>query len=93
MPNLLVYVDNGAGKNRKVMDHFLACIHLLDMITCHHFLRTRKKVYWKLIKDSAEFLQIFGELCSQDSVSDSTAAGLEKFVCSLYGEKHLSSVN
>ena len=62
------------------------------MITCHHFYR-KGKVCWKLIKDSAEFLQIFGELGSQDSVSKSTAAGLEKFVCSLYGEKRLSSVN
>ena len=38
-------------------------------------------------------MQIFGELGSQDSVSESTAAGLEKFVCFLYGEKRLSSLN
>ena len=38
-------------------------------------------------------MQIFGELESQDSVGERTAAGLEKFVCSLYGEKLLSSVN
>ena len=56
------------------------------------FLRKGKQVCWKLIKDSAEFLQIFGELGSQ-KLSESTAAGLEKFVCSLYGEKRLSSVN
>ena len=49
MPNLLASVDNGAGKNRKVMvflhvvfqkikrKHFLACMHLPEMITCHHF--------------------------------------------------------
>ena len=57
------------------------------------FLWKGKQVCWKLIKDSAEFLQIFGELGSQDSVSESTAAGLEKFICSIYGKKHLSSVN
>ena len=57
------------------------------------FLRKGKQVCWKLINDSAKFLQIFGELGSQDSVSESNAAGLEKFVCSLYGEKRLSSVN
>ena len=81
MPNLLAYVDNGSGKNRRVMDlsscslskdqkkHFLPYMHLLEMFTCHHFLRKGKQVCWKLIKDSAEFLQIFGELGSQDSVS------------------------
>ena len=38
-------------------------------------------------------MQIFGELGSQDSASENTAAGLEKFVCFLYGGKRLSSVN
>ena len=33
------------------------------------------------------FWQIFGELESQDSVGENTAASLEEFVCSLYGEK------
>ena len=44
MPNLLVYVENGAGKNGKVMDLFSCSLskdqkkaHLLEMITCHHF--------------------------------------------------------
>ena len=105
MPNLLVYVDNGAGKNRKVID-LSSCSLSKDqkkaLLGMHaftgndyvsSFLRKGKQVCWKLIKDSAEFLQIFGELGSQDSVSESTAAGLEKFVCSLYGEKRLSSVN
>ena len=105
MPNLLVYVDNGAGKNRKVMD-LSSCNLSKDqkkaLLGMHaftgndyvsSFLRKGKQVCWKLIKDSAEFLQIFGELGSQDSVSESTATGLEKFVCSLYGEKRLSSVN
>ena len=105
MPNLLVYVDIGAGKNRKVMDlsscslskdqkKALLGMHVFtgnDYVSS--FLRIGKQVCWKLIKDIAEFLQIFGEQGSQDSVSESTAAGLEKFVFSLYGEKHLSSVN
>ena len=105
MPNLLVYVDNGAGKNRKVMDLSSCSLSkdqkkaLLGMHACSgndyvsSFLQKGKQVCWKLINDSAEFLQIFGELGSQDSVSESTAAGLEKCVCSLYGEKRLSSVN
>ena len=104
MPNLLLYVDNGAGKNRKVMDlsscslskdqkKALLGMYLLEMITCHHFYGKGNKYAGKLIKDSAEFLQIFGELGSQDSVSESTAAGLKKFVCSLCGEKGLPSVN
>ena len=105
MPNLLVYVDNGAGKNRKVMDlsscslskdqtKALLGMHVFtgnDYVSS--FLWKGKQVCWKLIKDSAEFLQIFGELGPQDSVSESTAAGLEKFVYSLYCEKRLSSVN
>ena len=105
MPNLLVYVDNGAGKNRKGMDLSSCSLSkqqkkaLLGMHAftgndyVSSFLRKGKQVCWKLIKDSAEFLQIFGELGSQDSVSESTAAGLEKFVCSLYDGKRLSSVN
>ena len=39
------------------------------------------------------YLQMFGQLGSQDYESEGTAAGLEKFVRSLYGEKRLSSVN
>ena len=96
MPNLLVYVET--QKNRKVMDlssYSLSKDQKKALFGMHaftgndyvsSFLRKGKQVCWKLIKDSAEFLQIFGELGSQDSVSESTAAGLEKFVCSLYGE-------
>ena len=96
---LLAYVYNGAGKNRKVMDlsscslskyqkRALLGMHAFtgnDYVSS--FLRKGKQVCRKLIKDSAEFLQMFGELGSQDYVSESTAAGLEKFVCSLYSEK------
>ena len=81
MPNLLIYVDNGAGKNRKVMN-LSSCSLSKDqkkaLLGMHaftrndyvsSFLRKGKQVCWKLIKDNAEFLQIFGELGSQDSVS------------------------
>ena len=90
MPNLIVYVDNRAGKNRKVMD-LSSCSLSKDqkkaLFGMHaftgndyvsSFLQKGKQVCYKLIKDS---------------VSESTAAGLEKFVCSLYNEKRLSSVN
>ena len=82
MPNLLVYVDNGTGKNRKVMD-LSSCSLSKDqkkaLLGMHaftgndyvsSFLWKGKQVCWKLIKDSAEFLQIFGELGSQGSVSE-----------------------
>ena len=105
MPDLLVYVDNGASKNRKVMDlsscslskdqknAFLGMHAFTGNDYVSSFLRKGKQVCWKLVNYSAEFLQIFGELGSQDSASESTAAGTEKFVCPLYGEKRLSSVN
>ena len=49
MPNLFVYVDNGAGKNRKELnlsscslskdqkETLLAFLHSLEMIMCHRF--------------------------------------------------------
>ena len=53
MPYLFLYVGNGAGKNKKVLDLspcslskdknlkklFLAYLHSLEMIMCHHFYR------------------------------------------------------
>ena len=43
----------------------------------------------KLIQESAEFLEIFSKLGQANNVSEDLVAGLEKIVCSLYGEKSL----
>ena len=67
MPNLFVYIDNGAGKNRKVLDLSSYSLSkdqkeaLLGMLAftgndyVSAFSRKRKQVCWKLTKDNADF--------------------------------------
>lgn len=104
-PNLHVYVDNGTGKSRKLLD-LTACdlttIQKQALLGVHaftgndyvsSFFRKGKKICWTIVKDSQDFLNAFCGLGRADSVDENTRAILEKYVCVMYGEKQLSSVD
>lgn len=104
-PNLHVYIDNGTGKSRKLLD-LAACdlttIQKQALLGMHaftgndyvsSFFRKGKKVCWKIIKDSQEFLDAFCNLGSADNLDENTRAVLEKYVCALYGEKQVSTAD
>ena len=56
-------------------------------------MRRRKKICWNLVKENPEFLMAFSEIGLQMRAPESLVNSLERFVCWLYGEKHLTSVN
>lgn len=56
-------------------------------------MRKGKKACWNLVKENQEFLTAFSEIGSEVRASDSLVNSLERFVCCLYGEKRLTSVN
>ena len=50
-------------------------------------------VCWNLVKENPEFLTAFGEIDLEVRASESLLSRLERFVCRLYEEKYLTSVN
>ena len=104
-PNLHILIENGVGKGKKLLDltqcelspeqkQALLGLHAFtgnDYVSS--FFRRGKSLCWKLIQENAEFLEIFSELGQASDASENLIAGLEKFVCSLYGEKRLTSVD
>ena len=105
VPNMHVYVDNGAGKHRKLLDlascglsyeqkQALLGLHAFsgnDYVSS--FMRKGKKVCWNLVKENPEFLTAFIEIGLEMRASESLLHSLERFICRLYGEKRLTSVN
>ena len=56
-------------------------------------MRRGKMVCWNLVKENPEFLTAFGEIGLEMRASESLLSSLERFVCRLYEEKRLTSVN
>ena len=49
--------------------------------------------FWKALLKKEEFINLFTDLVSSFRVPDHITQGLEKFVCTLYGNHPLSSAN
>ena len=93
---LRVLIDNGTGKNRKILDmstsslstvyrQELAGMHAFsgnDYVSC--FFRKGKKIFWKLIVKNPVFVDAFAELGLFNSVTPTVKTSLEKFICLLY---------
>ncbi len=56
-------------------------------------LRIGKHLCWKHIKDSKRFLEIFSSLGTQMKLNHHQLKELDKFVCVVFGEARLYSVN
>lgn len=55
--------------------------------------RKGKQAFWRTMSKKVEFVSLFTELGSSSQVSDNLFNGFEKFVCVLYGNQRISSVN
>ena len=100
-----VFIDNGTGKSRKIVDvtsstldqekkKALIGVHAIsgnDYVSS--FFRKGKAAFWKAMLKRPEYIRLFVELGSCLDVSDELAQGLEKFVCALYGNLRITSVN
>ncbi len=93
--HLHVFIDNGTGKHRRLLDlnacelsqlqkEALLGLHAFsgnDYISS--FLRKGKPAFWKLMKGNEDFQKIFAELGRENRASVNLLLGLERFVCSL----------
>lgn len=100
-----ILVDNGTGKARKIIDMqssklgnekrtALLGLHAFsgnDYVS--GFFRKGKIAFWKAMIRKEEFINLFTELGSSFQMPENLLSGLEKFVCALYGDQKISSVN
>ena len=59
---------------------FLECMFLPEMIACPVSF-ANKRAYWKLLKESQEFLATFSQLGVYNRINEDLVASLEKSVC------------
>ena len=100
-----IFLDNGHGDARKIIDisfPVLSKIEYQGLSGIHvfsgnnyisSFFRKGKKKFWKTLLKYPEYLDIFGNLGTNEMLQEDTVKELESFVCKLYGYKKLSSVN
>ena len=103
--NITVLIDNGIGKNRKIIDmssSFL-CESKRKAVAGMHsfsgndnlssFFCKGKKIVWTLILQNEAFIDTFSNLKLFPSVTEEVSDSLGKFICQLYGYKNESSGN
>ena len=90
-----IYVDNGVGKQRKILDITSSTLGIQKkkaLLGLHafsgndyvsSFFRKGKQAFWKAMSSEEEFVRLFTRLGSSSQVSDDLVNGLEKFVCVL----------
>ena len=100
-----VFIDNGTGKNRKIIEvtssqlsaeekKVFTGVHAFsgnDYVSS--FLRKGKSDFWKLVLKKHEFLQLFGKLGLEFRVNQQIFDRSEKFVCFFYGFPKKSTIN
>ena len=100
-----IFIDNGTGKSRKIIDvtsstfefekkRALIGMHAFsgnDYISS--FFRKGQVAVWKAMLKRQEFFYIFAEPGTTTQVPEHVSQGLERFVCSLYGNHRVTSVN
>lgn len=103
--NTRVLIDNGTGKSRKILD--VSACKLSEkqkkaLLGLHSFtgndyvssiLRKGKQLCWKHVKENSAFLDLFASLGNSQSITSDQLAGLERFVCKIFGRKQQHSVN
>ena len=100
-----IFVDNGTGKQRRIVDissstpspenkRALLGLHAFsgNDYTSSVF-RKGKFAFWKAMLKQPAFASLFKTLGTSSQVSEELFIGLEKFVCALYGNPRIGSVN
>ena len=100
-----ILIDNGTGKSRKIIDISSSGLNLTEreaLLGLHtfsgndyvsSFFRKGKQVFWKKLKKSEEFINLFARFGSSNSIDNETSEKLEKFVCYIYGFPRYTSVD
>lgn len=103
--NLKIYIDNGTGKSRKVLNICESSMSPTQKkaVTGFHaltgndynsaFFYKGKLNLWEKIKDDENILESFCRLGTEPEVSHNLQNELEKIVCLFYGQKKCNSVN
>ena len=105
--NVQIFIDNGSGKNRKLLElnlcdltdqqkKSLVRMHAFtsnDYVTS--FLRKGKQLCWRFVCNNQTFLDLFGRLGTRTDIhlTEEMYDGFEKYVCRIYGEKRIEDVN
>ena len=103
--NVHVCIDNGTGKNRRVLA--LNKCDLTDqqrkaLVGAHtftgndyiaSFLCKRKQLCWKQVCKDEEFSDLFAKLGTEINVTEAMYNDLPKYFCRLYGERRVKEVN
>ena len=102
---IFVFSSTGIGKSRKVIDitsSTLPNIPKQALIGLHafsgngyvlSFFRKGKIAFWKAMLKTAEFIELFAGLGVTTDLSGTSALNIEKFVCFLYGDQRIASVD
>ncbi len=100
-----VLIDNGTGLSRKIMDVTSSSLDIEKrraLIGLHafsgndyvsSFFRKGKIAFWKRMAKKAEYVNLFANLGTTLFVSEEVEGRLEQFVCAMYGNERMKSVN
>ena len=103
--DITIYVDNGTGKNRKIINvtsSELSAREKIALIGLHAFsgndyvsafFRKGKCAFWKAMLKQSQFLEAFCHLGKELEVTNDLFKVLEKFICFLYGFPKHEEVN
>ena len=99
-----ILIDNGTEKYRKILD-VSACklsgkqTKLLGLYSftgndyVSSILRRGKQLCWKHVKKNSAFLDLYATLGNGQCITSDPLAGLEHFVCTIFGRRQPHSVN
>ena len=100
-----VYIDNGTGKHRKIIDmstSFLSAEQSQALAGMHafsendymsSFFRKGKLMIWKLLLKNDKFMEAFADFGLFSTATGALKSTLEEFVCLMYGDKKFKKVN
>ena len=88
-----ILIDNGSGKNRKIIDALLGMHAFFGNDYVSSFFRKGKLAVWKTVTKNNAFVELFSSLGTEVTVSEELVRRLEWFVRSLYGYPRIQSVN
>ena len=103
--DITIYIDNGTGKNRKIINvtsSELSAREKIALIGLHAFsgndyvsafFRKGKCAFWKAMLKQSQFLEAFCHLGKELEVTNDLFKVLEKFICFLYGFPKHEEVN
>ena len=103
--DITIYIDNGTGKNRKIINvtsSELSAREKIALIGLHAFSGNDyvsaffckgKCAFWKAMLKQSQFLEAFCHLGKELEVTNDLFKVLEKFICFLYGFPKHEEVN